>query len=391
MNRNEKYFVALISSHLNNQPPPPPENTDWEEIYRLAGIHNVCAIIANQIFMLKPEEQPNAETLSKFRQQMGYTVIDSDEKKQTRDYIRKLFTENKMEYMFVKGAILRNYYPVKDFRTGSDTDVLIRNEDMDKCRCLIKEAGLKTENSSRNVISAYYNKQHIEIHSDLDYDNPFFQNIFDMCERKGYEYIIGDQLHLLYVMCHIIKHFNMCGAGIKMFMDIDVLIRHMENFDYNAFMEQCRDIRIETFARASLALCAYWFGTPVNTDIDLNDDTKLRDLFETEIMKSGNFGFNARDLGDYYINKGMGSSGKNGLFSKLRALIALLFPEKKYLMNQYAYTQRRPYLLPLAWVNRLFDAVLKRKEHSKNTVRSILSKGDETEQYKKLLTELDIQ
>ena len=192
MNRNEKYFVALISSHLNNQPPPPPENTDWEEIYRLAGIHNVCAIIANQIFMLKPEEQPNAETLSKFRQQMGYTVIDSDEKKRSRDYIRKLFTENKMEYMFVKGAILRNYYPVKDFRTGSDTDVLIRNKDMDKCRCLIEKTGfsaLLTPEFTEKLNAA--GKKQVVIFG-IEAHICVYQTICDLIER-GYEvYFLKD-------------------------------------------------------------------------------------------------------------------------------------------------------------------------------------------------------
>ena len=391
MNNNEKYFIALISSHLNHTPPVPPANIDWEEIFSLSSIHNVCAITANQILLLDKESQPEAQILSQFRQQLGYTLIDSDGKEKALSYLRKLLSENGIEFVLVKGAILRELYPVKELRTSSDIDVIIHHNDLTKLRDILnKNSSCTITNDTQKEITFSYAEQNIEVHSTQDTGNSYFENIFDMCEKHGCEYKLDNTEHLLYVICHIINHFSAYGAGIKMFMDIDVIIRNTTDIDYNKFMEKCRQLNIETFAKASLALCHSWFNTPITTEIDLNNDFKLKELFESEIINSGNFGYNKRNTGDYYINKGMRESGKNNLSAKFRALITLFFPNTDYLKNHYRYAAKCPLLLPIAWLNRLLSAVFKRNKHSKNTIQTILNSGAESEQYKQLLNELNV-
>lgn len=390
MNSNEKYFVSLISSYLNNISPNAEENIDWQEIYRLSNIHNVCAITANQIMMLENKNQPEKNLLSKFRQKLGYTLIDSDSKTIAINDIKKMLTDAGIDFLLIKGAILRNYYPVKEFRTSGDIDVIIKYADIDRFRQIIISSNININDDSDNGFAFDYDKQLIEIHSTEDYDHPYFKNIFDMCTNNGYEYFIDDEQHLLYILCHIIKHFNLCGAGIKMFMDIDVIIRHMDDFNYDKFMVKCAELHIETFAKASFSLCHYWFNTPIKSEIDFDKNEEFRKLFEDEIISSGSFGFNKRNLGDYYINKGIGKDGRNNFSAKLRALLALLFPSKRYLQNQCPYAKKHPILLPVAWLNRLFDAVFKRKAHSKNTIKSIMNTNNESEQYKRFLNELNI-
>lgn len=391
MNNNERYFVTLISSHLNNIPPAPTADIDWEEIFTLSNIHNVCAITANQILLLDKEFQPEAQILSKFRQQLGYTLIDSDGKEKALSYLKSLLSENEIEFILVKGVILKELYPIKELRTSSDIDVIVKNNDLEKLRNVLNEnADCIITNDTEKEISFSYIEQNIEVHSTLDTDNTYFENIFDMCEKHGYEYKISNEDHLLYVLCHIIKHFSAFGAGIKMFMDIDVIIRNTDDIDYNKFIEKCRQINIETFAKASLALCHSWFDTPVATEIDLNSDFKLKELFENEIISSGNFGYSKRNVGDYYINKEMNKNGKNNLSTKLKALITLFFPSTDYLKNHYRYSAKCPLLLPIAWLSRLLSAVFERNKQSKNTIRTILNSGAESEQYKQLLNELNV-
>lgn len=390
MNSNEKYFISLISSYLNHTSPAAPNNIDWKEIYRLSNIHNVCAMITNQIMMLERENQPEKYLLSKFRQKLGYTLIDSDHKTKAINYIRNMLNDSDIDFLFIKGAILRCYYPVMEFRTSGDIDIIIRYSDIDKLRQIITDVNININDNSDNGFAFDYNDQHIEIHSTEDYDHPYFKKIFNMCKNKDCEYFIDDEQHLLYVLCHIIKHFNLYGAGIKMFMDIDVLIRHMADFDYDEFMIKCAELNIKTFAKASFSLCNYWFNTPIKCEIDFNENEEFRKLFESEIISSGSFGFHKRNLGDYYINKGMGKEGKNNFTAKLRAFSALLFPSKRYLENRFPYAKKYPFLLPAAWLNRLFVAVFKHNTHSKNTIRSIMNTDNESEQYKKLLNELNI-
>lgn len=390
MNSNEKYFVSLMASHLNSIPPVSDNNIDWKKIFHLSAIHNVTAIAANQILMLSNKDNIPKDILSSFRQQMGYTVMDAQKKETAILFIKQIFMKSNIDFIFVKGAVIRNYYPVKEFRTSADIDVIVKYEDIDKCRSILKEKNIILDDNINYTFSFFYEEQHIEVHCNKDFDHPYFMNIFHMCSKNGCEHVLSDEDHLLYVMCHIIKHFNMYGAGIKMFMDIDVLIRHMKNFDYEDFIQKSRKLGIETFAKAAFSLCNFWFDTPVKSEIDFSKNENFRKLFEEEIISSGSFGFNKRNQGSYYINKGIGKGEKNNIAAKFRAFLFMLFPPKIYLMDAYKYLDKHPILLPFAWINRLFDAVFRRGKQSKNTIRLILKSSKEAEEYKKLLNELDI-
>lgn len=385
MNNNEKYFVSLIASYLNNEAPALPENIDWAEIYRLAKINNTSAITANQIIRLDKKYQPEGELLSDFKQQIGYTLIDFEEKEKAVDAVKVFLNSLKIDRIFVKGEIIKNYYPDKELRTSADTDIIIRDRDLTRLHNVLNGHGFGIYDVKAVGFSVKVYNQSIEFHSNLDYDNKYFKNIFDFASCSGNEYVIDDYNHLLYVMCHIIKHFRFCGAGIKMFMDIDVFIRHIGNFDYDRFIGMCKELGIDTFSKAALSLCNYLFKTPVRAEFDFEKDYELRQLFENEIINGGSFGFSKRDLGSYYKV----ASSKNGNVSRIKAFSALFFPDSEYLKNQFGYAKKHSALLPAAWLNRIILAVFKNGRHSVNTINSI-AKSSSDSSYIKLLKELEI-
>ena len=49
MNITKKYFVNLISAFLNNKQSIYRDDIDYNELYRLGNMHNVCGIIAKQL------------------------------------------------------------------------------------------------------------------------------------------------------------------------------------------------------------------------------------------------------------------------------------------------------------------------------------------------------
>lgn len=385
MNNNEKYFISLIYSYLNSAPPALPENIQWREIYRLAEINNISGIIANEVLKLDKEYQPDSKLLSEFKQQIGYTVIDFEEKKKAVDAVKVFFNSLKIDHIFIKGEIIKNYYPIKELRTSADTDIIIRDKDLKNLQDVLNGHGFGIYDVKTTGFSVKVYNQSIEFHGNLDYDNEYFKDIFDYCQRNGNEYFIDDYNHLLYVMCHIIKHFKFCGAGIKMFMDIDAVIRHIGDFDYERFMDMCKGVGIEVFCKSALSLCNYLFGTPVKAEIDFEKETKLRQLFESEIINCGSFGYSKRDLGSYYTI----SSAKDGKASKLKAFGALLFPDSAYLKKQFEYAKNHPVLLPAAWINRIFLAVFKNGSHSVKTISSI-AENTNSNSYIELLNELKI-
>lgn len=385
MNNNEKYFVSLIYSYLNSVPPVLPENIQWKQIYKLAEINNISGIIANEILKLDKKHQPESSILSEFRQQIGYTVIDFEEKEKAVEAAKVFLNNLKIDHIFIKGEIIKNYYPIKELRTSADTDIIIRDKDLKDLHDVLNSHGFGIYDVKTTGFSVKAYNQSIEFHGTLDYDNAYFKDIFDYCQKSENEYFIDDYNHLLYVMCHIIKHFKFCGAGIKMFMDIDAVIRHIGDFDYEKFMNMSKKLNIEVFCKSALSLCNYLFDTPVKAEIDFEKDIKLRQLFESEIINGGSFGFSKRDLGSYYAV----TSAKNGKASRLKAFSALLFPDSAYLKKQFEYAKKHPALLPAAWLNRIFLAVFKNGSHSLKTISSI-AENTNNNNYIEFLNELKI-
>ncbi len=386
MNRNEKYFVSLISSHLNRTAPCFDNEADYDELYRLAAINNVSAIIYNELAKLSSDEKAKIKNFTDFKQQFGYTLIDYEEKQKAIKKITSLLNKNEIDYIFVKGAVIRNYYPIKELRTSADIDITVRDSEFDRLKELIKDENISIETNQPNFISINVFNQNIEITAENQYDHEYFKDIFTLSTHENNQYVLDDYNHLIYIICHIIKHFRYCGAGIKMFMDIDVMIRHIDNFDYDKVLELAKKLDIEVFTKAALSLCSYMFNTPVKAEIDFDKESDFRQIFEEEIINSGAFGFSKRDLGSHYI---IGSS-HNGKVSRTRAFLHLLFPGSDYLKNSFNYAMKHPILLPIAWLHRLFIAVFKRGSHSISTISKIANSKSNTD-YVKLLNELDIK
>ncbi|MDE5974410.1 MAG: nucleotidyltransferase family protein [Eubacterium sp.] len=388
MNITKKYFINLISAFLNNKQSAYRDDIDYNELYKLGNMHNVCGIIAKQLMGFNADEREKIENLPAFRQQLGYTLISYDKKQQLAKMLRDDFNINEWNFIFVKGTAIRDLYPVPELRTSGDIDLFFKKENYNSILEYYKNKNYELI-SNPNEIVFTVDGEHIELHNETDFDNPFFKNIFAMSIKQDkFEECLDIETNLLYVLTHIAKHFNHFGAGIRMFMDVDVLIRNTNNFDYDSFLTRCKSANIETFARAVFSLCRLWFDTPVKADFIFSDD--MLEKFENVIIDGGSFGFEARTLGEYYIDKSLGKGEKNSLFSKFKAIMLLIFPSCNSLKNNYSYAKKYPLLLPAAWINRIFDGIFKRGKNSANTVKQIFSSGSEAEKYKKLMNELEI-
>lgn len=132
-----------------------------------------------------------------------------------------------------------------------------------------------------------------------------------------------------------------------------------------------------------------WFGTPIYNDILINIDAKTLDLFDKIVLDGGSFGFETNSLGGHYLAKNV-DSGKLNFFTKLKTIIKFVFPSPDYVRKYYYYSVKHPVLIPLAYINRIFDAVFKRGKHSRNTFGQILSGNEISQIQSDLIKELDL-
>ena len=127
--------------------------------------------------------------------------------------VRQL-TDEKIFYIPLKGAVLRNWYPEPWMRTSTDVDILVRNADLEKgVRLLTENLGYRHE------YTAFYNASlfspsgmHLELHYMLVDDGAeerarlCLQDVWNHVspvDEYPYRYEIDENLFYLYHIFHL--------------------------------------------------------------------------------------------------------------------------------------------------------------------------------------------
>ncbi len=391
MEKESQYFVYLISCFLNNKTPA-FQTVAWNEIYRLSVIHNITAVIAQEIMLIPDENKPDAEIYSNFRQQLGYTIQNYEIKQNIIFDVKKILNESSINHIFVKGAVIKDLYPVPEFRTSGDIDVIVEKENFDSVKkILCKNTGYNLISENADTLIFENGDINIEIHNNADVDSDYFENIFSLCTKKdGCTYILDDITHLLYIVCHMSKHLNYRGAGIRMLMDIDVAVRNIKNFNQDDFIALCNRAGRQKSAQVLLSLAAFWFDTPINPYFNFNNELKLLENLEKIIIEGGSFGYKINSVPVSYVKDIEYKNGKMPLLSKIKIILKMAFPGSEYLQKCYPYAKKHKWLYPVACLNRLWDGLFKKREHTKNVISQISSGSDVSKIQQELLQELNI-
>ena len=263
-----EYFIYLLYCHLNGVDPRGERRSDWHQIYSLAEKNHVTAIIAYEIDRMPEDLRPKGELLELFRETLNRKKEDFDSRLCSLAIFMSTMTASMIPHLIIKGTALRNNYPVPALRTGSDIDVIVHPLDYSKAIEALKRRGLNELSVKRNEAQMQIADDIFEIRTELENINIqskiYFSTPFDdISEAMGYTYKLKDVYHLLYLVTHIARHLKEGGAGVRMIMDIDVLIRTHPNIDINEFLSLCDNIKIGKTAQALIALSRKWFNTPI--------------------------------------------------------------------------------------------------------------------------------
>ncbi len=271
------YFIYLLSCFLNDEKPRGSEQTDWQEIFRLAENHSVTAIIASLIKELPHGSRPKGKLLSAFEQSLDRTLKNYGEKMKAMTHLIEVLTASRIPHMLIKGAVLRFLYPAPELRASRDTDVVISPSDYEETMRTLESSGFKKEFLKQSFAQVRCGGEVFDIHTELEsinvqskiyYSTPFD----DISENTGYTYKLKPIYHLLYVITHTACHLKNGGAGVRMIMDIDAVLRYYPDMDTQRFLSLCENIKVRSTAEALIALSKKWFKTPVAIDYTFEDE-----------------------------------------------------------------------------------------------------------------------
>lgn len=377
MTKEKLFLLDALKSFIHEEKLNFDTELDWGELLRLAQIHSVTGALGYMAMQSTDERTAQLADMLK-KQCFANVAVFTQRTKKADELIAKL-NENGIDHMLFKGYVLRNYYPVPELRSYGDIDILIKPSDRERCHGLMLGQGLKVKDNWEPVFSYYNDFELYEIHTELmevdvsdkaDYRG-FFNTVWEHVKNVGgHSFEPTPELHFLYLLTHIAKHIRGDGAGIRMYLDIAAFVKHFgDGVDWQYIDTKLEELKLKEFANMALTVSEKCFG--VKSSIELHEiDDETFGSFLDYTLDGGVFGRIGSDGGLVALKRA-------GDESRMATLARRVFPSAETIERRYTYLQGRHWLLPVAWVHRVFKNRDLWKKRAKEA-RSIM-KTDEAE------------
>lgn len=341
----------------------PAEKVDWPAIFTLANQQKLLPILFEAVRKM-PAAEENVALFAVTKQQViGQVLNQTVRSAEFSDLYHKLRSAG-LHPIVVKGQLCSRLYPLKDHRISADDDLYIPDAEFMACHEQLLVNGLTTDTPVDELATAdevSYTKNgsplYIELHRHLfdssedahDELNHFFASLKPV-EIDGF-LAMPPHEHLLYLLLHAYKHFVRSGIGLRQFCDIGLWAReyHTE-INWQRLREQCESVHAETFAAAAFRIARDYLGIdfdlPTPWDASIDVEPLLHDT-----LCGGVYGSN--DLTRLHSSTVTLNAVKASRTGEKSGVLRTVFPKREYLERRYPYLKKRPYLLPVAWVQRL--------------------------------------
>lgn len=341
----------------------PTEGVNWSAIFTLANQQKLLPILFETV-RKTPAAEENAALFAVTKQQViGQVLNQTVRSAEFTDLYRK-FRVTGLHPIVVKGQLCSRLYPLKDHRISADDDLYISDAEFMACHEQLLANGLTTDTPADELPTAdevSYAKEgsplYIELHRRLfdssedahDELNHFFADL-NPVEIDGF-LAMPPHEHLLYLLLHAYKHFVRSGIGVRQFCDIGLWARsyHAE-IDWQLLHEQCKSVHAATFAEAAFRIAKDYLGIDFDLPVPWSDAVDVEPLLH-DTLCGGVYGSN--DLTRLHSSTVTLNAVKASRTGEKSSVLRTVFPKREYLERRYPYLKKRPYLLPVAWAQRL--------------------------------------
>ena len=369
MNTQQVGIIALIHSALTGQKNILPNEFDFDAAYKCAKNHRIVPLLYYGI--LNSNVSINEATNNKFFFDTCQAIMVSEKQSFSLSRISKAFENNSLDFMPLKGSIIKDLYPKVEMRTMGDVDVLFKVEQYEKIVPLLEGFGLKFVKENENEFAWDDHPFYLEMHRFLvspqhkDYFK-YFGNGWQfarLAEGSNCRYVMSDEDYYIYLFAHLTKHYRFSGVGIKHLVDIWVYLNAKTKLDMKYIEGELKKLKMYEFHKNIIKTVRNWF--------DGESGDYVTELITDRVFKSGAFG-TVESARDAETVKNIKNSSVKHL--KLKRFINFLFPSYKNMCKLFPILEKNPVLLPFLWLWRIVYAILFKKEKIKgqyNDVRNI--------------------
>ena len=365
----------------------PAEKVDWPAVFALAGQQKLLPIVF-EAARKTPAAEENAALFAAVKQQVIAQVLHQTMRASEFAALYQKLRAAGLHPVVVKGQLCSRLYPLRDHRISADDDILIPDGEFFACHEQLLANGLTTDTPMDELASAdevSYTQEgsplYIELHRHLfdsaedahDELNHFFTDI-NPVEMDGF-LAMPPHEHLLYLLLHAYKHFVRSGIGLRQFCDIGLWARaYHSEIDWQRLHEQCESVHAATFAAAAFCIAREYLGIEFDLPAPWSDAIDAEPLLHDSLC-GGVYGSN--DLTRLHSSTVTLNAVKASRTGEKSSVLRTVFPKREYLERRFPYLKKRPYLLPVAWAQRLAHYAGEKKTGTDNSASSSIKLAKE--------------
>lgn len=352
MTNEQKQLIAIIRCAFGNkeisQALPPLSDEEKKKISIYAGRQGMFPFLQYGPGFLEGEWKSLI-----FKQLAHACYADSVQIAEVKDILDE-FEKRGIYCIPLKGIRTKTMYPASELRTMGDLDILYKPEQTKEMKMTMESMGYRCDGEAAK--HDHYQKGSIivEMHKTLlSAQSDAFQYFLGIWERavpvngKQFVYEMTLEDHYLFTLYHLIEHFVRGGIGIRMVLDIFVILEQPD-LDREYVERELEKLGIAKFERKLRCLAYLWFG---------EKQERMGEERKEEL----------EELADYIVNGGIFGNQENDrqnnmLMHKSRAayLCSVVFPSYQTMRTVFPWL-KTPVFLPIAWVVRVKNVWMKRR------------------------------
>lgn len=395
MNQTEQVFLSLLRDYVCGQKLKALPTVDWQALYNLAQSHNVTGLVGRILADLPTDHRPPKALAVAFRQGMGQTLMSYEKRMVAVQVMEQTLTDAHIPYLTVKGACTAATYPDPPLRTCGDTDIVLTPEHQREAVQTLEQRGFAKKVTHDDVVMLTLHGFEFELHTRLEsindgscalLANPFAPEV--AYNKSKNIWVLQPVYAVYYTVLHLLHHIKTGGAGVRMLLDTDLLLRKDPTLAPQVLELAERSGLARSFG-CILALCKQWLDTPLPCSVPALD-TDTVEKFAAVILGGGVFGHGNGNTGAVFLARQKAVKGDNTPFTRLVALFRYCFPKADYMAYQFPYLTRRPCLLPFAYLHRFCRGLFRNRTHSAAALQAIAGKNQGAALLHQVWAELDL-
>lgn len=377
----EREVIALIKDSLDGKKPKECPRIELDSLYKLAKAHQIIPLIFYGLAQI-PELEKNPAFV-KFMMTSASLVSFSEAQLSMLNQLFECFDKEGIEYLKMKGTILKKLYTYPEMRMMSDADIYVKIEKYPKIKAILEKLGFTFKCESDHEIIWCKDELVVEIHKRLIpsytkdlaryYEGKEWERLF-LVEDGKYEYKMKNEDTFIYLFTHFAKHYRDGGIGIKFMTDFYVFMNKLQ-LDYAYIESELEKMGLLEFYKNTKMTLDVWFCD--------GEENEITDLITKKIFTAGAYGAsNEKKKAEALKLSGKEKDLKKAKRKKKRGL---LFPSYKQMCSKYKWLKKAPFMLPIMWIVRLVVALFKGKKSLKTFNRLDDVSKEEIESYDKEL------